>query len=87
MIRTTHFPPISPNAILSFSLYFVLSSKGLSGVEDVPIYRHKEKPPLARPEDLDDELLPRTMALNSGKNANLTPSPNEEIQEEEVKCY
>lgn len=54
-------------------------------MEDVPIFRHKSKPPLAKPEDLDDELLPRTMASNSGKNASLTPSPDEGIHEEEVK--
>ncbi|XP_018527333.1 atlastin-2 isoform X2 [Lates calcarifer] len=58
--------------------------EGLSGVEDVPIFRHKSKPPLAKPEDLDDELLPRTMASNSGKNASLTPSPDEGIHEEEA---
>lgn len=55
-------------------------------MEDVPIFRHKQRSPLARPEDLGDELLPRTTALNSGKNANLTPSPDEEILEEKVKC-
>ncbi|XP_070771664.1 atlastin-2 isoform X2 [Enoplosus armatus] len=58
--------------------------EGLSGVEDVPIFRHKQRPPLARPEDLEDELLPRTTASNSGKNASLTPSPDEETQEEEA---
>ncbi|KAI3362761.1 hypothetical protein L3Q82_001814 [Scortum barcoo] len=38
----------------------------------------------AKPEDLEDELLPmaRTMASNTGKNASLTPSPDEEFQEE-----
>ncbi|XP_034537116.1 atlastin-2-like [Notolabrus celidotus] len=58
--------------------------EGLSGVEDVPIFRHKQRPPLARPEDLEDEFLPRTLTPNSGKNASLTPSPDEDIQEEEV---
>ncbi|XP_044071005.1 atlastin-2 isoform X2 [Siniperca chuatsi] len=58
--------------------------EGSSGVEDVPIFRHKQRPPLAKPEDLEDELLPRTMASNSGKNASLTPSPGEETQEEEA---
>ncbi|XP_074501689.1 atlastin-2-like isoform X1 [Sebastes fasciatus] len=58
--------------------------EGLSGVEDVPIFRHKQKPPLARPEDLEDEFLPRTTASNSGKNARLTPSPDEKTLEEEA---
>ncbi|XP_028278519.1 atlastin-2-like [Parambassis ranga] len=59
--------------------------EGFSGVEDVPIFRHKQRPPLARPEDLDeDELLPTTMASSSGKNASLTPSPEEEVQAEEA---
>ncbi|KAM9344610.1 atlastin-2 isoform 2-T2 [Symphorus nematophorus] len=57
--------------------------EGRSGVEDVPIFRHKQRPPLARPEDLDDELLPRTMSSNSGKNSSFTPSPDEEIEEQE----
>lgn len=61
-------------------------AKGLSGVEDVPIFRHKQKPPLAKPEDLDDEFLPRRMPANSGKNTSLTPSPDEGIHEDEVKC-
>ncbi|XP_037637760.1 atlastin-2 isoform X2 [Sebastes umbrosus] len=54
------------------------------GVEDVPIFRHKQKPPLARPEDLEDEFLPRTTASNLGKNARLTPSPDEKTLEEEA---
>ncbi|XP_049927010.1 atlastin-2 isoform X2 [Epinephelus moara] len=58
--------------------------EGLSGVEDVPIFRHKPRPPLARPEDLEDEFLPRTTASNSGKNASFTPSTDEETQEEEA---
>ncbi|XP_037637759.1 atlastin-2 isoform X1 [Sebastes umbrosus] len=58
--------------------------EGLSGVEDVPIFRHKQKPPLARPEDLEDEFLPRTTASNLGKNARLTPSPDEKTLEEEA---
>ncbi|XP_075931969.1 atlastin-2-like isoform X2 [Anarhichas minor] len=56
--------------------------EGLSGMEDVPIHRHKQRPPLARPEDLEDELLPRTTASNSGKKANLTPSPDEFLEGE-----
>ncbi|KAG7228561.1 hypothetical protein INR49_007735 [Caranx melampygus] len=58
--------------------------EGLSGVEDVPIFRHKQKPPLAKPEDLDDEFLPRRMPSNSGKNTSLTPSPDEGIHEDEA---
>ncbi|XP_071336302.1 atlastin-2 [Trachinotus anak] len=58
--------------------------EGLSGVEDVPIFRHKQKPPLAKSEDLDDDFLPSTMASNSGKNTSLTPSPDEGIHEEEA---
>ncbi|XP_074531951.1 atlastin-2 isoform X2 [Halichoeres trimaculatus] len=58
--------------------------EGLSGVEDVPIFRHKKRPPLARPEDLEDELLPRVLTSNSGKNASLKPPPDEDVQEEEA---
>ncbi|XP_073338668.1 atlastin-2-like isoform X1 [Pagrus major] len=54
---------------------------GLSGVEDVPIFRHKKRPPIAKPEDLDDEVLPRNKASN--KIASVTSSLDEEIQEEE----
>ncbi|XP_023134286.2 atlastin-2-like isoform X3 [Amphiprion ocellaris] len=70
-----HFEPNCKNRV---------SDEGLSGVEDVPIFRQKKRPPLARPEDLEDDLLPRTMASNSSKNANLIPSPDEQIQEEEA---
>lgn len=55
-------------------------------MEDVPILQHNQRPPLARPEDLGDELLPRTTASNSGKHDILTPSPDEEIQEKAVMC-
>ncbi|XP_041866590.1 atlastin-2 isoform X2 [Melanotaenia boesemani] len=58
--------------------------EGLSGVADVPIIWQKKKPPLARPEDLEDELLPQTMTSNFGKNESLTPSPDEGIDEEEA---
>ncbi|XP_071370179.1 atlastin-2-like isoform X1 [Centroberyx affinis] len=67
-----------------------VADEGLSGVEDVPIFRHKQRPPLARPEDLEDEEvasqtpLPRTQSSNSGTDASLTPSPDEELQEEEA---
>ncbi|TDH01449.1 hypothetical protein EPR50_G00180350 [Perca flavescens] len=57
--------------------------EGLSGVEDVPIFRHKQRPPLAMSEDLEDELLPSTRSSNSGKNASLAPSTVEETREEE----
>ncbi|XP_030297861.1 atlastin-2 isoform X1 [Sparus aurata] len=55
--------------------------EGVSGVEDVPIFRHKQRPPIAKPEDLDDEVLPRNKASN--KIASFTSSLDEEIQEEE----
>ncbi|XP_026165207.1 atlastin-2 isoform X1 [Mastacembelus armatus] len=61
-----------------------VADEGLSGVEDVPNFQHKQRPPLARPENLDDELLHKTMASNSGKNASLTLSSEEEVQEEEA---
>lgn len=56
-------------------------------MEDVPIFLNKKRPPLARPEDFGDELLLRNTASNSGKNASLTPTPDEEILEEMVKFY
>ncbi|KAK2824484.1 hypothetical protein Q5P01_021659 [Channa striata] len=61
-----------------------VTDEGLSGVEDVPIYRHKQRPPLAKPEDLEDEFFPRNVALKTAKNAIVTPSVDEEIQEEEA---
>ncbi|XP_032396858.1 atlastin-2 isoform X2 [Etheostoma spectabile] len=57
--------------------------EGLRGVEDVPIFRHKQRPPLVMSEDLEEELLPSTMASNSGKNVRLAPSSVEESGEEE----
>lgn len=56
-------------------------------MEDIPIFLNKKRPPLARPEDFGDELLLRNTASNSGKNATLTPTPDEEILEETVKFY
>ncbi|XP_041803297.1 atlastin-2 isoform X2 [Chelmon rostratus] len=61
-----------------------VADEDLSGMEDVPIFRHKQRPPLARPEVLEDDLLPRTTASNSRKYASHTPSPDEEILEEEA---
>ncbi|KAF3841912.1 hypothetical protein F7725_023863 [Dissostichus mawsoni] len=58
--------------------------EGLSGLEDVPIVRQKKRPPLAQPEDLEDDFPPRTSASNSGRNTLISPSPNEETQEEEA---
>lgn len=55
-------------------------------MEDVPIFRHKQRPPLATSDELQDELLIRTTGSNSGKYASLTPSPDEETLEEKVKC-
>ncbi|KAM9847904.1 atlastin-2-like [Aulostomus maculatus] len=61
-----------------------VADHGSSRVEDVPIFRHKQKrPPLARPEDLDDDLY--VMASNRSTDAFLTPSPDEEFQEEEAE--
>ncbi|KAM9727819.1 atlastin-2 isoform 2-T2 [Menidia menidia] len=59
--------------------------EGFSGVENVPFCRHKKRPPLARPEDLEEELLPHTMMSNFGKNDSLTPSPDEGIEEDKVQ--
>ncbi|KAK5882649.1 hypothetical protein CesoFtcFv8_021211 [Champsocephalus esox] len=58
--------------------------EGLSGVEDVPIARQKKRPPLAQPEDLEDDFPPRTSTSNSDKNTLISPSPAEETQEEEA---
>ncbi|XP_010769615.1 atlastin-2-like, partial [Notothenia coriiceps] len=58
--------------------------EGLSGVEDVPIVWQTKSPPLAQPEDLEDDFPPRTSASNSGKNTLISPSPDEETQEEEA---
>lgn len=55
-------------------------------MEDVPIFRHKQGPPLAASDELEDGLLLRTTGSNSGRTASLTPSPDEEILEEKVKC-
>uniref|UniRef100_A0A673CMQ5 Atlastin-2-like n=1 Tax=Sphaeramia orbicularis TaxID=375764 RepID=A0A673CMQ5_9TELE len=57
---------------------------GLSGVEDVPILRRKQRPPLAKPEDLEDELPPRNKTSSAATVNSLTPSPDEEIQEEQA---
>lgn len=76
MRSRNHFEPKCKNR--------VVDEEGLSGVEDVPIYRHKQRSPVVRPEDLDDELLPRTMASNLGEGASLTLSPDEEILDEEA---
>ncbi|XP_054655502.1 atlastin-2-like isoform X1 [Dunckerocampus dactyliophorus] len=55
-----------------------------SRVEDVPIVRHSRKP-LARPGDLDDDLLPGEMNSNWGTGMSLTPSPDEGIQDLQVE--
>ncbi|XP_028324159.1 atlastin-2-like isoform X3 [Gouania willdenowi] len=69
-----HFEPTCKSRVVD---------EGLSGVEDVPIFNHKRKPPLAPTGDLEDDLLPGSMTSNSIKHATLTPSPDEEIVEEE----
>ncbi|XP_047459892.1 atlastin-2-like isoform X2 [Mugil cephalus] len=70
-----HFEPNCKNRVVG---------EGLSGVEDVPNFRHKQTPPLARPEDLDEEPLLTKRASQSRKNASLTPSTDEEFLQEEV---
>ncbi|XP_069000521.1 atlastin-2 isoform X1 [Embiotoca jacksoni] len=70
-----HFEPNCKNRVVK---------EGLSGVEDVPIFRQNQRPPLAMPEDLDDDLLPSRGASNSGKITSLTHSADEEMQEEEA---
>ncbi|KAM9364588.1 atlastin-2-like [Pholidichthys leucotaenia] len=60
--------------------------KGFNGVEDLRITRHKKPPLASTEEDLDDYYLPaRTQASDLVKNANLTPLPDEEIQEAVVE--
>ncbi|XP_034407761.1 atlastin-2 [Cyclopterus lumpus] len=56
-----------------------VTDEGLSAVQDVPIFRHKQKSPLARPEHLEDELLPRTTA------SNLAPSSDKLLEREAVE--
>ncbi|XP_029305099.1 LOW QUALITY PROTEIN: atlastin-2-like [Cottoperca gobio] len=75
LLSRNHFEPNCKSRVVD---------EGLSGVEDVPIFRGGKRPPLARPEGLEDELLPRTAVSNSGKNASLTSSPDEQTQEEEA---
>ncbi|XP_068183565.1 atlastin-2-like [Antennarius striatus] len=57
---------------------------GLQGVEDVPMFQHKQSPPLVRPDDLDNDLLPTASASTSCKYTSLTPSSEEEFREEEA---
>lgn len=54
-------------------------------MEDVPILRRKLRPPLAKPEDLEDEISPRNKTSNTAAVNSLTLSPDEEIQEEQVR--
>lgn len=55
-------------------------------MEDVPVFHQKQRPPLARPGDLGGDLPPRTKASDSGIDAGLTPSPDIDNFEDEVKC-
>lgn len=73
-------------SVIYIYLYLSLCSTGFSGVEDVPIFRRKQGPPLAKSEELEDELLLRTTGSNSGRTAGLTSSPDEEVLEEKVEC-
>ncbi|CAN9499639.1 unnamed protein product [Ophioblennius macclurei] len=58
--------------------------EGLRGVQDVPIVRRKKRPPIARPEDLDDVFLPATVASSSDNDPGITPVSDEDFLEEEV---
>ncbi|XP_037320981.2 atlastin-2 isoform X2 [Pungitius pungitius] len=57
--------------------------EGLSGVEDVPPFRHNLKTPLAK--SGGPEETPRTAPSNPGKNARLTPSSDEFLEGETVE--
>lgn len=65
-------------------LCIFLLSKALHGVEDVPMFQHKQRPPLNNPEDPENELSPSTPDSNLGRKASFNPSTDEEGQEEEV---
>lgn len=52
-------------------------------MENVPIMQHKKRPPLAKPENFEDEFLPNAKTLPDF-DASLSPSSEEEIQEEKV---
>ncbi|TNN74243.1 Atlastin-2 [Liparis tanakae] len=56
-----------------------VTDEGSSGVEDVPVFRHKQKSPLARPEQLEEESLPRAAA------SKLTSSPDDFLEGEAVE--
>ncbi|XP_040033874.1 atlastin-2 [Gasterosteus aculeatus] len=60
-----------------------VTDEGLSGVEDVPPFRHNVKPPLAAPGD--PEETPRTAASTSGKNVRLAASPDAFLEGEAVE--
>ncbi|XP_057703975.1 atlastin-2-like isoform X1 [Corythoichthys intestinalis] len=52
-----------------------------SGIQDVPVIRHSHRAAVARPEDLDDNLLSGKMDSHRVTGAGFTPSPDEGIQE------
>ncbi|XP_034040380.1 atlastin-2-like isoform X2 [Thalassophryne amazonica] len=55
-----------------------LDDEGLSGVENVHNFRQKQKPPLARIDDLGDELFLTTTDSILDKRASFSPTPDEE---------
>lgn len=84
--------PCHPSRLLSSNsviLHATLFVSGLSGVEDVPNFLEKKtRPPLARPEDFgDNQLLGNAAVSDSGNNASLTPTPEEETLEDTVKLF
>ncbi|KAK7902056.1 hypothetical protein WMY93_018825 [Mugilogobius chulae] len=58
--------------------------EGLRGVQDVPIIRSKQKPPLAKPEDLEEDFLLKRETLLPDFDDDALTSPDEETQEEPV---
>ncbi|XP_072293656.1 atlastin-2-like isoform X1 [Eucyclogobius newberryi] len=60
--------------------------EGLRGVQqEVPVARSKQRPPLAQPEDLEDEFVPKNKIILPDFDADLTPSADEEPQEQVVE--
>ncbi|XP_053731501.1 atlastin-2 isoform X3 [Synchiropus splendidus] len=53
-----------------------------TGVEDIPVFRHKQRPSLTRPDDLDDEFLPTKMTSDWTTDANISSSSDGKFQEE-----
>ncbi|XP_033835423.1 atlastin-2 isoform X1 [Periophthalmus magnuspinnatus] len=57
--------------------------EGRKGVQDVPVHA-KRRPPLAKPEDLEDDFLPKTKTVIPDFDEDDLASPEEEAQEEQV---